>query len=73
MRDGAPLIDDSGARIGSVTSGVFGPSVDGPVAMGYVQTTYAAPGTTVRAEVRGKALPMTVTRMPFFTPGYKRS
>ena len=73
VRDGAPLIDDSGARIGSVTSGVFGPSVDGPVAMGYVQTTYAAPGTTVRAEVRGKALPMTVTRMPFFTPGYKRS
>jgi len=73
VRDGAPLIDDSGTRIGSVTSGVFGPSVDGPVAMGYVQTQYAAPGTTVRAEVRGKALPMTVTRMPFFTPGYKRS
>ncbi|MEQ8516754.1 MAG: glycine cleavage system aminomethyltransferase GcvT [Chromatocurvus sp.] len=72
VREDAPLFSDSGAAIGKVTSGVFGPSVDGPVAMGYVEKALASPGTRVLAEVRGKRLPMTVTRMPFFTPGYKR-
>ena len=72
VRENAPLFNDAGAAIGSVTSGVFGPSVDGPVAMGYVETAFATPGTTVLAEVRGRRLPMTVSRMPFFTPGYKR-
>lgn len=72
VREEAPLFSEGGEAIGVVTSGVFGPSVDGPVAMGYVETSQAAPGTTVLAEVRGRRLPMTVTRMPFFTPGYKR-
>lgn len=72
VRENAPLFSDDDAAIGKVTSGVFGPSVDGPVAMGYVEKAFARPGTTVLAEVRGKRLPMTVTRMPFFTPGYKR-
>ena len=72
VRENAPLFSDTDAAIGSVTSGVFGPSVDGPVAMGYVEKAFATPGTTVLAEVRGRRLPMTVSRMPFFTPGYKR-
>lgn len=60
------------SEIGEVTSGGFGPSVEGPVAMGYVPTTHADEGTTVFAEVRGKFLPMTVTALPFITPTYKR-
>ena len=58
--------------IGEVTSGGFGPSVEGPVAMGYLPTVYAAIGTVVYAEVRGKFLPMTVAVLPFITPTYKR-
>lgn len=72
VREQAPLFNEAGEPAGTVTSGVFGPSVDGPVAMGYVDKALVAPGTRVFAEVRGKRLPMTVTRMPFFTPGYKR-
>ncbi len=59
-------------EIGEVTSGGFGPSVEGPVAMGYVPTAYATNGTTIYAEVRGKYLPMTVAQLPFITPTYKR-
>ncbi|WP_163880198.1 glycine cleavage system aminomethyltransferase GcvT [Rhizobium laguerreae] len=59
-------------EIGEVTSGGFGPSVEGPVAMGYVPLSHAAPGTLVYAEVRGKYLPTTVTALPFVTPTYKR-
>ena len=72
VRAGAELQDKNGVRIGQVTSGVFGPSVEGPVAMGYVDIAQAAPGTEIQAEVRGRALPVTVTKMPFITPGYKR-
>lgn len=65
--------DEAGReKIGEVTSGGFGPSVEGPVAMGYVATPYAAAGTRVFAEVRGKFLPVDVTALPFVTPGYKR-
>ncbi|MFP4138376.1 MAG: glycine cleavage system aminomethyltransferase GcvT [Halomonas sp.] len=72
VREGAPLLDADGNQIGEVTSGGFGPSVGAPVAMGYVTIANAELGTTVYAEVRGKQLPMTVTRMPFVTPGYYR-
>jgi len=72
VREEAPLFSETDAPAGTVTSGVFGPSVDGPVAMGYVDKALAKAGTTVFAEVRGRRLPMAVTRMPFFTPGYKR-
>ena len=63
---------DGGEPIGQVTSGVFGPTVEGPVAMGYVETAHAANGTALFAEVRGKRMPVTVAAMPFITPGYKR-
>ncbi|QXC51791.1 glycine cleavage system aminomethyltransferase GcvT [Agrobacterium salinitolerans] len=59
-------------EIGEVTSGGFGPSVEGPVAMGYVPVSYAAPGTAIFAEVRGKYLPVTVAALPFIKPTYKR-
>ncbi|MGM0785775.1 MAG: glycine cleavage system aminomethyltransferase GcvT [Pseudomonadota bacterium] len=72
VREGADLYDADGHHVGRVTSGGFGPSVGKPVAMGYVAIDQAAPETTVYAEVRGKRLPMTVTKMPFVTPGYYR-
>ena len=74
VRAHAPLYaDESGQiRIGEVTSGGFGPSVDGPVAMGYVDIGKAVTGTRVFAEVRGKLLPATVSDLPFITPTYKR-
>lgn len=59
-------------EIGEVTSGGFGPSVEGPVAMGYVPVSHSAVGTLVYAEVRGKFLPVTVSALPFVTPTYKR-
>ena len=75
MRGGAPLYADADAKtaIGAVTSGGFGPSLDGPIAMGYVPAALAVPGTRVVAELRGKRLPLTVTGLPFIMPKYKRS
>ncbi len=65
--------DEAGTtEIGHVTSGSFGPTTGGPVAMGYVASDHAEPGTTVYAEVRGKYLPVTIAAMPFITPTYKR-
>ena len=56
-----------------MTSGGFGPSLDAPVAMGYVPAGSAAPGTRLFGRVRGKMLPVTVARMPLIEPGYRRS
>ena len=54
------------------TSGLLGPSVDQPVAMGYVATAHATPGTRVHAIVRGKPVPMEVRPMPFVPARYYR-
>ncbi|MDL2405752.1 glycine cleavage system aminomethyltransferase GcvT [Rhizobium calliandrae] len=74
VRGHAKLYADAEGKteIGEVTSGGFGPSVEGPVAMGYVPVSFAAPGTPVYAEVRGKYLPVAVSALPFITPTYKR-
>ena len=61
-----------GAAVGRITSGGFGPSLDAPVAMGYVPIALAAPGTRLHGRLRGKSLPATVAKMPFITPGYRR-
>ena len=55
-----------------MTSGGFGPSVNAPVAMGYVPTAFAANGTLLFADVRGQRLPMHVTDLPFVPHSYKR-
>ncbi len=57
--------DGAGNRIGEITSGGFGPSVNAPVAMGYVDSKFAAAGTKVNLMVRGQALPAEVAQMPF--------
>lgn len=72
VREGSILQDAEGRRIGAVTSGTFGPSVGKAIAMGYVETGHADIGAEVFAEVRGKALPMTVSAMPFKRADYKR-
>jgi aminomethyltransferase len=74
VRAHAPLFRDeaASAAIGMVTSGGFGPSLDAPIAMGYVSTSCAQTGTALFAEVRGKRLPITVSELPFVTPHYKR-
>lgn len=74
VRTGARLFerDDAPDAIGHVTSGGFGPSLNRPVAMGYVPTAIATPGTRVFAEVRGQRLSMTVTALPFVPPKFKR-
>ncbi len=74
VRGHSKLFADAEGRneIGEVTSGGFGPTVEGPVAMGYVPTDYTTPGTAIFAEVRGKYLPVTVAALPFITPTYKR-
>ena len=74
VRPPAKLFADAEGKteIGHVSSGGFGPSVESPVAMGYVPTEMAVPGTPVFAEVRGRFLPLTVTTLPFVTTTYKR-
>jgi aminomethyltransferase len=74
VREGAPLFADAASleQIGAVTSGGFGPSINAPVAMGYLPTARAAPDGLVFAEVRGQRLPLRVTPMPFVPNTYKR-
>jgi len=74
VREGAALFADAAASepIGKVTSGGFGPTLNAPVAMGYLPTALAANGTTIFAEVRGQRLPLKVAPMPFVPNTYKR-
>ena len=72
VREGAKLFDLDGNEVGVVTSGGFGPSVDGPVAMGYVRTALAQPETALQAEVRGKRVPIQVVKLPFVEQRYYR-
>jgi aminomethyltransferase len=74
VREGAALFADSASvePVGSVTSGGFGPSLNAPVAMGYLPASLAAPGTQVFAEVRGQRLPLKVAATPFIPNTYKR-
>ena len=72
IREGTPLLNQRQEAIGRVTSGTLGPTVQKPIAMGYVPTDMAQEGTQVFAEVRGKALPMVVSAMPFTPHRYHR-
>jgi len=74
VREGALLFADATSTdpVGKVTSGGFGPSLNAPVAMGYVPTSLSTIGTTVFAEVRGQRLPLKVAATPFVPNTYKR-
>ena len=72
VREGAVIVSRDDVEVGKVTSGGFGPSVDGPVAMGYVRTDLAAIDTRLFALVRGKEVPVTVVKLPFVQQRYYR-
>jgi aminomethyltransferase len=74
VREGAPLFADAVAaeQIGAITSGGFGPSLNAPVAMGYLPAALATPGGLVFAELRGQRLPLRVAPTPFVPNTYKR-
>ncbi len=72
VREGALLTDADGNPVGEVSSGGFGPSVGGPVMMGYVERAFAAPGTALYALVRERPRPVTVSKLPFVPQRYHR-
>jgi aminomethyltransferase len=72
VREGAEISNADGQVIGKVTSGGFGPSFGGPVAMGYVETAGAKIGSTHTAIVRGKQIPIEVAKTPFVPQRYYR-
>ncbi|CAH1655386.1 Aminomethyltransferase (glycine cleavage system T protein) [Hyphomicrobiales bacterium] len=71
-REGTQILDASGELIGEVTSGGFGPTAEGPVAMGYVVRDFAGVGTDIQLSVRGKLLPASIVPLPFVAHRYKR-
>ena len=72
VREGAEIVNAAGEIIGSVCSGGFGPSLGGPLAMGYLDSAYVALDTQVWAIVRGKQVPLLVSKMPFVPQRYYR-
>ena len=72
VREGALILDEEGTEVGRITSGTFSPTLQRPIAMGYVATPLAAPGTKLKLEQRGKLFDATVTALPFVPHRYHR-
>lgn len=72
VREGAQIIDAQGVEVGRVCSGGFGPTLDAPVAMGYVDASAAVMDNELHAIVRGKPVPLKVAKMPFVPQRYYR-
>ncbi|NQY01718.1 MAG: glycine cleavage system aminomethyltransferase GcvT [Halieaceae bacterium] len=72
VRDGQVVLDADGNRVGEICSACYGASVGGPIAMAYVSRALGEPGTPLQVDVRGKMIPVTVTRMPFSPQRYFR-
>ena len=71
-REGTIVTDMAGRQIGVITSGGFGPTANGPVAMGYVETAFAKAGTPIQLIVRDKPVPAQIVTLPFVPHNYKR-
>jgi aminomethyltransferase len=71
-REGTVITDVAGRHIGVITSGGFGPTANGPVAMGYVETAYSKTGTAIQLIVRDKPMPAQIVTLPFVPHNYKR-
>jgi aminomethyltransferase len=71
-REGTEIRSIAGEPIGKVTSGGFGPTVNGPISMGYVENGFAEPGTGVQLIVRGKELAASIVALPFVPHRYVR-
>lgn len=72
VREGAEIVDEHDTVIGTVCSGGFGPSLGGPLAMGYLDMAFTALDSEVSALVRGKKVPLRVSKMPFVPQRYYR-
>lgn len=72
VREGATVVDESGAEIGKVTSGGFSPTLERPIAMAYVPAALAEPGAEIALQQRGKPFSGIVTPMPFVQQNYHR-
>ena len=72
VREGAVIVDAHDHRLGHVTSGTIGPTVDKPIAMAYLAANHALPQHEVYAQVRDKKWPMRVQAMPFTPHRYFR-
>lgn len=72
VREGAEIVDADGQMIGHITSGTFSPTLEAPIAMGYVPSALATPGTAITALVRGKSIAGITTKMPFVPTRYFR-
>jgi len=72
VREGALVLTGEGNEVGRITSGGFSPSLQRPIAMGYVGITFAEPGTALKLEQRGKLFDARVTAMPFVPHRYHR-
>ena len=72
VREGALVLDDEGNEVGRITSGGFSPSLQRPIAMGYVASHLAQPGTALKLEQRSKLFDARVTNMPFVPHRYHR-
>jgi aminomethyltransferase len=71
-REGVKIFSKDNKEIGSITSGTFGPSVDKPIAMGYVKLNFSKLGTKVLLEVRGKKYEAIISELPFYKKSYVR-
>ena len=69
-REGAKIFSNEGKEIGKITSGTFGPSVNAPVAMGYINSNYSSVGNKIKIEVRGKKYDAKISQLPFYKKSY---
>ena len=69
-RESTRIFDEKNNEIGKITSGTFGPSVNGPIAMGYVKNDFSKLNTKIFLEVRGKKIPASICNMPFYRKKY---
>jgi aminomethyltransferase len=69
-REGAKIFSNEGKEIGKITSGTFGPSVNAPVAMGYINSNYSSVGNKIKIEVRGKKYDAKISELPFYKKSY---
>ena len=69
-RENTKIFSSNGEEIGFVTSGTFGPSVNRPVAMGYIKSEFSKIGTSIQLEVRGKKYEGKVSELPFYKKSY---
>jgi len=69
-REGTKIFSTNDEEIGTITSGTFGPSVNAPVAMGYIDQKFSEIGANIKLEVRGKKHNAQVSKLPFYKKSY---